>query len=126
MSEKILDLFDEFVRETKQFWIIRGVGTSKEDWELTKFIVEWVDEYDDEEYTKYISVEKLISKKFWFIQWLVENDKIDREKVDINRNKNMSFVDFKLAHIDEVRLKVMLMLLSISDTPIDDLISYLK
>ena len=114
MSEKILDLFDEFVRETKQFWIITGVGISKEDWELTKFIVECVDEYDDEKYTKYISVEKIISKKFWFIEWLVKKDKIKEEIEDMD-----ILTPTWIA-------KEIIKEISISDTPIDDLCGYLK
>lgn len=57
----------------------------------------------------------IISKDFWFIQRLVENDKIDRFK--INFECDIAYIDFT----DKV-----LMLLSISDTPISDLCSYLK
>ena len=74
--------------------------------------------------------EIVISKKFWFIKRLVENDKIDLEKLDkkAEHKPQYSFVDeewrlwFKLFEVYEW----LLMLLSISDTPIDDLISYLK
>lgn len=60
----------------------------------------------------------LISKKFWFINRLVEKDKIDLDKVC--NNENYYSVDV-WDNTDEL-----IMLLAISDTPIDDLISYLK
>lgn len=74
--------------------------------------------------------ETIISKKFWFIKWLVENDKIDLEKLDkkAEHKPKYSFVDeewrlwFKLFGVYES----LLMLLSISNEPISDLISYLK
>ena len=58
--------------------------------------------------------------KFPFIEWLVENDKIDYKKLVEDNTWNIlkeNWWDNKTA---------LLMLLSISDTPIDDLISYLK
>lgn len=76
--------------------------------------------------------ETIISKKFWFIKRLVENDKIEKKKID---TRLVRYVD---SHYDEEwnwvensyedyeLYDVLLMLLSISDTPIDDLILYLK
>ena len=55
----------------------------------------------------------LISKKFWFIKWLIENDKIEKNKV-------FHFIDNSELEED------VLCNLAISDTPINDLISYLK
>ena len=68
----------------------------------------------------------LISKKFWFIQWLIENDKINRSKV---------LISFSMAEYDGLwntywhwvdDNQRLLMILTISDTPIKDLVSYLK
>lgn len=73
----------------------------------------------------------LISKKYGFIKWLVDNDKIDIEKIE---NSEYYLIDwfyynerkkFWMEWKEDVE-KIFLMLLSISDTPIDDLISYLK
>lgn len=61
----------------------------------------------------------LVSARYWFIKWLVENDKIDIEKLqdkDAEYSFHYSFEDYE----------VLLMLLSISNSPIEDLISYLK
>ena len=63
---------------------------------------------------------QLVSKEYWFIKWLVENDKINLEEVEkINQTWNV-YIRFWWDY------EKVLMLLSISDTPIDDLISYLK
>lgn len=63
----------------------------------------------------------LISKKYWFIQWLVENEKIDynKDKYWMNFFENWSQVF--LTSADEV-----IMELSIQDEPIEFLVSILK
>ena len=73
---------------------------------------EWIDEqrvYD----------EWICSKKFWFIKWLVENDKIDRKKLEYSDSDCT-------VYRSDTTYEMLLMLLSISDTPIEDLILYLK
>jgi hypothetical protein len=75
---------------------------------------------------QYYTDEYIISKHYGFIKRLVDNDKIDYEKVDKSWNDEMSFVDFKLDNIMEIRIKVVLMLLAIQDKPIKFLISILK
>jgi len=60
----------------------------------------------------------IMSKTFWFISWLVDNDKIDTEKEIKNSELNW-------LHEHYFREDCLLMLLSISSSPIDDLISYL-
>ena len=59
----------------------------------------------------------IICKGYMFIQWLVENDKIDISKIKCWYVYNDT---------EEDKVKNVIMNLSISDTPIDDLISYLK
>jgi len=83
---------------------------------MEKFI-ELLNEYENTDnwenrYQVEFKESKIISKKFWFIKWLVENDKIDFDKFP----QVMEYSDYES----------LLMILSISDTPIDDLISYLK
>lgn len=56
-----------------------------------------------------------------FIKWLVENDKIDRDKV--KRESRKLFVGDLRPRTPRYKL---LILLSISDTPIEDLLLYLK
>ena len=72
----------------------------------------------------------VISKKYGFIWWLVENDKIDRENWGLLDNCMSEFdrypISFDNKKLNDKAVDMLLMLLSISDTPIEDLISYLK
>ena len=65
----------------------------------------------------------LISKKFWFIKRLVKHDKIDFDKCWICYEINSTYDHYNLEDKQDLWL---IMLLSVSDTPIEDLISYLK
>ena len=65
------------------------------------------------------AVAYLISKSFWFVKRLVENDKIDIRKLE-DKDAEYSF------HYSFEDYEVLLMLLSISDTPIEFLCSILK
>ena len=97
-----------------------GIGWYKREWDIG-----W-----------WFSEEVIISKKFWFIQRLVENDKIDLEKVyeKIWKPQIIMYEEWskeeELCEIIWVNerdyYEDIIMLLSISDTPIEDLISYLK
>ena len=74
-------------------------------------------------YPQDINVEDLDSLKVlkWFIQRLVENDKIDWKKF---YEKNI--LKWFITITKEEKADSIIMNLSISDNPIDDLISYLK
>jgi hypothetical protein len=93
-----------------------------------------IEYYDDETNgfeTNYVAFYKtciIISKQFWFIKWLVENDKIDLwEKLfNLTKNDNRKSIICDLDNNDFSWEDTFLMLLSISSSPIDDLISYLK
>lgn len=61
----------------------------------------------------------VLSKKFQFIQRLVDNDKIDKQKVWDNS-------DFPMVRYDEFLYEWLLMLLSIQDEPIEFLCEILK
>ncbi len=63
----------------------------------------------------------IISKQGWFIKWLVENDKIDFSNLKIEELISWTDLFYSFS-----KTEVLLMLLSISDTPIENLISYLK
>lgn len=60
----------------------------------------------------------LISKKFWFIKYLVDNDKIDFDKLE--DNSYWFFIDLSDNYLE------ILALLSIQDNPIEFLISILR
>lgn len=64
----------------------------------------------------------IISKEYWFIKWLVENDKIDyHNKINYDISLAINRVPKKTTR--EERL---LMMLAIQDEPIEFLISILK
>lgn len=75
-------------------------------------------------YTNYTLM--VISKKFWFIEWLVDNDKIDYYKVGEIVDTYKWSLREKAYVVSDCVVESMLMLLSIQDTPIDFLVSILK
>ena len=80
---------------------------------------EWIDEqrvYD----------EWICSKQFWFIKWLVENDKIDREKNVLAFEFSSVYTYDGEDYEDHLKECKLLMLLAIQDEPINFLISILK
>ena len=93
--EKLIELLNEYGNEICNHW-----GNYQTDMDFTDRDTYWY-----------------LSKKFWFIWWLVENDKIDLGKTPYLWEYGMG-TDFPTDSI--------IMLLSISNTPIEDLISYLK
>ena len=67
----------------------------------------------------------VISRRYGFIQWLVDNDKIDLWDIAL-KVYNLDLRVRKHTYTEYPIYESLLMLLSISDTPIEDLISYLK
>ncbi len=111
--ERLLNLLQEFYWENRKF--------SNDDWLLT--MTNWVENLSGAYAQTYI-----ISLQGGFIKWLVENDKIDLwEKLfNLTKNDNKKSMICDLDNNDFSWEDTFLMLLSISDTPIDDLILYLK
>lgn len=70
----------------------------------------------------------ILSKNYGFIQRLVDNDKIDFDKaMKLWIPCFVQYDKWEIICVHDVDFyKQLLMLLSISDTPIEDLISYLK
>lgn len=66
--------------------------------------------------------EIVISKRFGFIKRLVDNDKIDFSREWEYCTKSIEEFDWLLRDDEDW----LIMILAISDTPVDDLISYLK
>lgn len=111
--EKLIELLNEYAPEDFNWCAIDGkiFDKSYEFWDTPVNFEMWV---------------YVISKQFWFIKWLVEKDKIDREKVQDVRDGIINYVDFKWDDIESIRYKVLLMLLAIQDSPLEFLISILK
>jgi len=94
-----------------------------------RIIVQW------DEIWPYVAESIILNKRFWFIKWLVENEKIDLDKAKIldNWNKAELFEFIDRADYMKIRnrsyfseYKQLLMLLSIQDNPIEFLVSILK
>ena len=68
----------------------------------------------------------LISKKYWFIKWLVENEKIDREKNELAFSFSSVYTYDGEDFDNHLKLWKLLILLSIQDEPIEFLVSILK
>jgi hypothetical protein len=114
--EKLIELLNEYekVREKSEYQKLSNKEYKwfssyffplcfwhKEDfsWAMTNEFGEWTENV-------------ICSKKFWFIKWLVENEKIDLDRIP--------------AIEDNGATNIVLMLLSIQDEPIEFLISILK
>ena len=113
--ERLLNLLQEFYWEDRKF--------INENWLLT--MTNWVVNLSGAYAQTYI-----ISKKGWFIKWLVENEKIDYEKIEKQTKcKNIvgwkEFLDFDIER-DFTPYEEVLMWLAIQDEPIEFLVSILK
>ena len=88
----------------------------------TKVIDKWL--IDEQR----ISDERIISKKFWFIKWLVENDKIDRLTFCTVETPSSKYEDFDLwpETPREDYTNILLMDLALQENPIEFLISILR
>ena len=103
--EKLIELLNQFEKEKKSWYTWRSIDSYDN-------CVYWVDCDWETEITMYSD---LYSKYYGFIEWLVENDKIDLLRLD-NR--------IVLSEFNKVER--VLMALSIQDNPIEFLISILR
>lgn len=108
--DKLIELLDLYRRENKTeelFW---------EPWTLVPLT--WKD---------FIMLNRvmIISKEYWFIKWLVENDKIDRPKVWL-KIKDLWDEYWWFGIYSWIHIECLLMLLAIQDEPIKILIEILK
>lgn len=95
--------------------------------EYDEWFVSWFEEYNEACWMFFTNVwqaideTEIISKKFWFIQWLVENEKIDFSWEWKLSSELVSLFERKLDNAEWV-----IALLSIQDNPIEFLVSILK
>lgn len=100
--EKLIELLNEYDSN----WGVTGY------WALFNSMNEWISEKEDLQ---------VISKKFWFIKWLIENDKIELKAWHL-----YWFQPIMSNRQPFTLYETLLMLLSIQDNPIEFLCSILK
>lgn len=119
--EKVIELLNEYEKRTVVHWY----EWYWQDVLMCRYIKDNFEFYTDEATTI------AISKYYWFIKWLVDNNKIDKKKirspimhykVEEDREGWIHYYDLDFAN----KTNSLIMLLSISSSPIDDLINYLK
>jgi hypothetical protein len=103
--EKLIELLNEYDGDVLEYWFVDEDIRRK------------VKNFDNEKNTWKSVV--WYTKQFWFIKWLVENEKIDFKKLE-NLNKFNDILYLRTAYYG------LLMLLSIQDNPIEFLVSILK
>ena len=107
--EKLLKLLNEYEAKRHKTSVIANIR--KGEYRLSYLEMNW-------NYSELLC----ISNGYGFIDWLVDNDKIDL----VNVIKNIKWCPFDTHYWNMNKYECILMALSISDTPIEDLISYLK
>lgn len=132
--EKLVELLNKFEREMfpEEHEYIKFPDWTDDDWwcwyyeeDPTFWEQEWFN-YTSRGDKRNSELNQLliISKEFGFIKWLVENDKIDRYKFEVEYMDKQTLEDVYIAWAKQDEL--LIMILSISDTTIEDLVSYLK
>ena len=117
--EKLVKLLNEY--ELKQVENAEWLDVSKVwimDWTL-----HYYDNYKDDLVFDNIDL-LIISARYWFIERLVENDKIDLDKVE--QEAMGWFDDESPVYWKDIRTARLIMMLSVSNNPISDLVYYLK
>jgi len=135
--EKLIELLNEYeIEKEKSEWVnVDAYVEFKWDYNYNRLV-----RYDETDHWEWdnlywdTAVAYLISKSFWFIKWLVENDKIDTSKAN-DKNLNGYEIELRIRAVKElvadseektVLYLNLLMLLAITDEPIRFLCEILK
>ena len=111
--EKLIELLNEY--ETPRSWVVYK-SYDDYDWFFYWVDCDWVTEIA-------WSDSLICSKKFWFIKWLVENDKIDFSKFNFWNEIMYCVYEYTPEVSEEEEL---LMLLAIQEQPIRFLCEIIK
>ena len=117
--DRLVALLNEYEKERKSWFTWRSIDSYDN-------CVYGVDCDWETEITMYSD---LYSKQYWFIKWLVDNDKVDWNFIDyaeIHRTKRELESNYQPEDIERQYYEKLLMLLSIQDNPIEFLISVLR
>lgn len=119
IMEKLVKLLNEYEKDKYGISWSYELEIDDETWEPTWWIIDSSEDYF--EVTSYYITMKIISKRFWFIERLVKNDKIKSEYISwwtILANNHQ--------YITSTESEDLIMQLSIQDNPIEYLCSILK
>lgn len=105
--EKLIELLNEYEQENLKVWLLADKWEF--DWNL-----HYYSQYQDELVFTDVDL-RIISARYGFIKWLVDNDKIDWTNVD-NEWETYEFSE----------LNKLIMLLSIQDSPVEFLCEILR
>ena len=108
-----------FWSKMKGNWIKKLIKllNESEDWFVSKFV-----DYDDKDWVFILNSWQsfhysfILSREYWFVQWLIKNNKIDWSKFGCMINNKMHYYP----------KTIFIKLLSIQGNPVKYLISYLK
>ena len=115
--EKLIELLNEYEKYISKWWL---ADLREFDWTLNYY-----SNYEDAYVFENVYY-RIISNGYGFIKRLVENNKIDRDKI-IEKSDFMPIVSNKVwDFLQPTEEQELLMLLSIQDNPIEFLISILK
>ena len=136
--EKLIELLNKFERETfpEEHEYVRFPDWTDDDWWYWYYVEQpnlWEQEWfnyssNDSRRDNELNHLLIISKEFWFIKWLVENDKIDRKEFEKNLDDNEVIIewDMNTRDLGIIAYKELLMLLAIQDEPIRFLCEIIK
>lgn len=125
--EKLIELLNKYLFEKGEKLVMKNYYNN--DWlKDVGWEFRWVHLKDKKYSVDFIRWEQVISKRYGFIKRLVDNDKIDRKKLEIRPfSDELVYSDSDCTvYRSDTTYEMLLMLLAISDTPINDLINYLK
>lgn len=121
--EKLIELLNEYVEKYNKSDLDYTFELDKDNWLLFCYD----DTTDHKWWTMQDEAMVICSKQFWFIERLIQKDKVDTFRILEKRFDTQKWNEREHYHtVNEWNTDLLLMLLAISDTPIEDLISYLK
>ena len=119
------------MEEKKESWIEKLIELLNEfepyiasDWEHRDNLWGYAYQWHSAVFPKELAESYIISARYWFIKWLVDNDKIDR--TDIPTWFDYEYQWRKDVYCVSYEVNILTMRLSIQDEPISFLISILR
>lgn len=135
--EKLLNLINEYGK-TSNCWPFEDYRIEPAtDYNSSYLVLQRDDNWEWDWKDWFLDIPRLISKDYWFIDWLVKNDKIEREKTNIEKSDDKRYDEWIVlaSNYDNDTYVVekyysyteqLLMILSIQDNQIEYLCSILK